>query len=83
MMLDVTEMSVERDEFCINSSSVVSDVFQKVERRKRASYDIATLMNAVKDVVEGKMNSYRAADKYGIPRSTIRDWAKRAKMANF
>ena len=38
------------------------------------------LMLAVQAVLDGKFSSYKAAEMFGIPRSTIYDWVVRAKQ---
>ena len=55
----------------------ISDTVKR--NKKKASYDQSTLMLAVQTVLDGKFSSYKAAEMFGIPRSTIYDWVVKTK----
>lgn len=51
------------------------------KRKTTATYDLETLKQAVEDVRTGKINSYQAAKKYNIPRTTICDRVNKKRGA--
>jgi len=58
----------------------ISDTFKSTRFKKKGGYDQSTLMLAVQTVLDGKFSSYKAAEMFGIPRSTIYDWVVKAKQ---
>lgn len=59
----------------------ISGLYQSIAKacKGRKDYDAATLIKAVQVVCNGEINSRKAAQLYGIPRSTIYNWVYKAR----